>query len=332
MPFHYPEKPGVENGGNLVEKLIDAMVIAPLAQILAWILGGDRSDWDTLDEVQRNFIPALIKLPLRALSIILGGGSVDGVDGVTQNNLLGQIPVIGPLVQAVTGIANAGMNFLAGFFGGFKKATAGRAPGNGEGVTPEVQETFAFQSATANTASVAADAALVAKEVADEALVSAQATEQQLAGIIGYGCRYMASSPGVTTAPKVMPFDSPIGPVLGVESLAGGRYRLLSKGLWRMEAQVMFESAPLAPPMCYMDITVRNPSGGEYARLRAQVSNDARTTVTNVMPVVVPAAGYTVEVQAWTSSIPLLGGNWRTVGGGYSNTRFSVFKISDETS
>ena len=155
---------------------------------------------------------------------------------------------------------------------------------------------------------------------------------QKLEGVIGYGCRYMSSSPGVTTSPTVMPFDTQIGPAVGVTLQSGGRYRLDSKGLWRFEAQTFFQTANLAPPRCFMDIVIRNPSGAEFARLKAMGSTDQGLTITNVMPVVIPAAGYTVEVQAWTSSLPIVGASWRSIVGGLGTTRFSVFKISSETS
>lgn len=155
---------------------------------------------------------------------------------------------------------------------------------------------------------------------------------QKLEGVIGYGCRYMSSSPGVNTSPAVMPFDTQVGPAVGVTLQSGGRYRLDSKGLWRFEAQTYFATAPLAPPRCFMDIVIRTPGGAEFARLKAMGSTDQGLTITNVMPVAIPTAGYTVEVQAWTSGLPLFNSSWRSISGGLGNTRFSVFKISTETS
>lgn len=164
------------------------------------------------------------------------------------------------------------------------------------------------------------------------AVLDLQDKTQKLEGVIGYACRYMSASPGVTTSPQTMPFDTQVGPIVGVTPQSGGRFRLDSKGLWRMEAQVRFWGASLAPPRCYMDIVIRTPAGAEFTRLKAMASSDDEITVTNVMPVVIPAAGYTAEVQAWTSALPLVGGNWRGIGGGIQTTRFSTFKISDETS
>ncbi|MFT4087402.1 MAG: hypothetical protein QM658_09655 [Gordonia sp. (in: high G+C Gram-positive bacteria)] len=159
-----------------------------------------------------------------------------------------------------------------------------------------------------------------------------QSRTQALQGVIGYGCRYMSSSPGVTTSPSVMPFDTQVGPAVGVTLSSGGRFTLGSKGLWELSAQVRFWGAKFAPPKCFMDIVVRDGGGTEIARIKSIQSSEDELTIPNSMPVVIPAAGCTVEVQAWTSAIAVIGGNWRGIGGGYSTTRFWVNKISDETS
>lgn len=166
----------------------------------------------------------------------------------------------------------------------------------------------------------------------DTAIGDLQDKTQALEGVIGYGCRYMSTGAGVQTSPATLNFDTQVGPALGVTLLSGGKYRLNSKGLWRFESQVIFNDSKWSPPRCYMDIVIKDTSGNEFARLKALAVSDAPITVTNVMPVVIPAAGYTAEVQAWTSSLPLIGAAWRTIGSGLSYTRFSVFKISSETS
>ncbi|WP_345314437.1 hypothetical protein [Gordonia alkaliphila] len=166
---------------------------------------------------------------------------------------------------------------------------------------------------------------------AEADIVDLQDRSQALEGVVGYGSAYMSGSPGVSTSATLMQFDQRVGPMVGA-TLAGGRFTLGSKGLWRFEAQVRFWGAKYAPPKCFMDIIIRNSGGTEIARLKAMASSDDEITVTNVMPAVVPSAGCTAEVVAWTSAIPIIGGNWRGIGGGYSTTRFSVFKISEETS
>lgn len=158
---------------------------------------------------------------------------------------------------------------------------------------------------------------------------------QQLEGVIGHGSAYMPTSPGATTSAERMPFGtteaSRVGPQVGVEWLGDGRVRLLSRGLWDVSAQVEFWGGLLMPPGTFMDVVVRNPSGGLFYRMKAKASTSDNVTVTNVTSVTVPDAGYTVEVQAWTSSIPL-GGTFRGISGGLETTRLMVRKISQETS
>ena len=156
-----------------------------------------------------------------------------------------------------------------------------------------------------------------------------QDTTLELQGVVGYGSCYMSSSPGVNTSPRLMPFDSVVGSHKGV-TLSGGKYTLGSKGLWRFEAQVRFWGAKYAPPKCFMDIVIRAPGGAEITRLKAMASSEDEITISNVMPAVVPTAGCTAEVEARTNGLPVFG-NWRGIGGGMQTTRFSVFKISEET-
>lgn len=53
-------------------KAFEKMLLAPLSYLLAWILGGSATDWDTLAEVQANLIPALMRLPIKILAQLLG--------------------------------------------------------------------------------------------------------------------------------------------------------------------------------------------------------------------------------------------------------------------
>lgn len=66
----------------LGEKLFNRIVMEPLSHLLAWILGDEPDDWDTLEELRDNLIPALIRLPLRILVL-----------------LIGDIPIIGDAVE-----------------------------------------------------------------------------------------------------------------------------------------------------------------------------------------------------------------------------------------
>lgn len=166
----------------------------------------------------------------------------------------------------------------------------------------------------------------------EDTVVDLQSKTQELADVVGFACRYMATSPGVSTSPSVMPFDVQVGPYVGVTLQPSGRFRLDSKGLWELNAQVRFWGAKWAPPKCFMDIVVRDPGGTEIARLKSIQSSEDELTIPNAMPVVIPSAGCTVEVVAWTSAIPIIGGNWRGIGGGLGTTRFWVKKMSSETS
>lgn len=163
----------------------------------------------------------------------------------------------------------------------------------------------------------------------DAAIVDLQDQTQVLEGVIGHGTRYMSTSPGVTTSPKTMPFDVRVGPLVGVTLQSGGKFRLDSKGLWDFHAQCEFTGGFLCPPEVYMDIVVRNPAGVEVGRRKAKGSSQDPVTVYNYYSYTIPSAGYTVEIQAWTASLPALG-NWRGISGGLQTTGFSARKISAE--
>ncbi|ANA85339.1 minor tail protein [Gordonia phage Phlop] len=53
-------------------------VLKPLALLLSWVVGGSPSDWDTIEEIRDNLIPALIRLPLKILVGLIGGIPVVG--------------------------------------------------------------------------------------------------------------------------------------------------------------------------------------------------------------------------------------------------------------
>lgn len=81
MPWRYPGKrPSVPptSLAELWDRVRDALLIAPFSWLLALILGGDPEDWDTLDEIQANLLPALIRLPLKILVTLIGGIPVVG--------------------------------------------------------------------------------------------------------------------------------------------------------------------------------------------------------------------------------------------------------------
>lgn len=58
--------------------VLQMLIFTPLSYLLAWIVDGDPEDYDTLEEIQDNLIPALIRLPLRILAQLIGGIPIIG--------------------------------------------------------------------------------------------------------------------------------------------------------------------------------------------------------------------------------------------------------------
>lgn len=74
------KKPGIGSDRleEIFETFLNAIIIAPFAWLLALILGGEPEDWDTLEELRDNLIPALIRLPIRIIVDILGNVPIIG--------------------------------------------------------------------------------------------------------------------------------------------------------------------------------------------------------------------------------------------------------------
>lgn len=140
----------------------------------------------------------------------------------------------------------------------------------------------------------------------------------------------MLSSPGTTTSPERMPFTTPTRVPKGMTHLGGGLWRFDSAGEHDVTAQVEFWGGALMPPGTHMEILMRNASGAIVDGVTAHADSTANITVTNVTSFEVPAPGYTVEVRAWTDKIPLVGGSFRGIRGGYATTRFMVRKFDLE--
>lgn len=154
-----------------------------------------------------------------------------------------------------------------------------------------------------------------------------QDTTTDLSLATGHATAYMSSSPGTTTTSTRMPFTSQSGTIRGVTNLADGRWRLDSAGEWDLSAQVEFWGGLLMPPETFLEILVRDPSGGVYDGITAIADSNKNITVTNVTSTVVPEPGYTVEVRAWTGGIPVVGGSFRGIRGGYGTTRLRIRKF-----
>lgn len=66
------------NGFFGLRPVLQMLIFTPLSYLLAWIVDGDPEDWDSLEEIQDNLIPALIRLPLRILAQLIGGIPIIG--------------------------------------------------------------------------------------------------------------------------------------------------------------------------------------------------------------------------------------------------------------
>ncbi|MDT0223453.1 hypothetical protein [Gordonia sp. AC31] len=66
------------NGFFGLRPVLQMLIFTPLSYLLAWIVDGNPDDYDTLEEIQDNLIPALIRLPLRILAQLIGGIPIVG--------------------------------------------------------------------------------------------------------------------------------------------------------------------------------------------------------------------------------------------------------------
>ncbi|MFN8054359.1 hypothetical protein [Gordonia sp. (in: high G+C Gram-positive bacteria)] len=77
-----------------------ATALRALAMLLAWLTDTDPEDWDALEEIQANLIPAIMRLPLRIIVELL-------------SDLLGAIPVIGDDIEGALANWLAGVSSVA---------------------------------------------------------------------------------------------------------------------------------------------------------------------------------------------------------------------------
>lgn len=145
-----------------------------------------------------------------------------------------------------------------------------------------------------------------------------------LSPLLDYGSAYMNAVTPIAN-PITLPFTNQVGPMRGCE-LAGGRIRLLDKGLWDVRCQVWFNGVgAIQTSTVNWEIRVLRPDTSLYSVTAATFSSDQRTSSTNVASVVVPEAGYLVE--AYVSFIA----SGRVVDGGPSRNRLTVQHISRDT-
>lgn len=105
-----PGSPTLESADDLPDLMVDffaglpvdlaSMALRALAMLLAWLTDTDPEDWDTLEEIQANLIPAIMRLPLRIIVELL-------------SDLLGAIPVIGDDIEGALANWLAGVSSVA---------------------------------------------------------------------------------------------------------------------------------------------------------------------------------------------------------------------------
>lgn len=156
----------------------------------------------------------------------------------------------------------------------------------------------------------------------EEELASLQDAMQELLGVIGYGNFYMNKTHTWSLKEERMKYDQKIGPLVGCR-LDNQGIILESKGLWEISAQTWFDYYAIGVKGVSLQVRVFAPNGSLIAtRSATGNSGDAISLYTEV-PVVVPTAGYRVEI--WASSA--LG---RGILGGSARNGVSVKKISQE--
>lgn len=219
------------------------------------------------------------------------------VSGIT--GWLGNIPIIGDLIKAAQGITT-------GLAGGMLV----------------VANTFLGRWSQANdTEAVANDT------VAD--VYDLQTRAQALEGVVGYASARMSGAFTPGTAFARVPFNTPLGPRVGVDhSASTSEFTLTSKGLWEFSYKVTWDLL-LGPVShgAFTSLVVRDSFGAEFYRASMlQDTNDSEWTMNETGRFVVPAAGYKVSVEARG------GVNYRGLRGEVGFNQLNVVKISDETS
>lgn len=129
-----------------------------------------------------------------------------------------------------------------------------------------------------------------------------------LGSLLDYGATFMDALSGFNVSGR-MPFNKQIGPMKGVTLLPNGRMRLDSPGQWNLYSQITVDWLPILDPNVTLVSCVRDTRGKEYSVKEVRDASNWVMTLSAFHPVVVPAAGYTVEVEAKFSVLrKVLGG------------------------
>lgn len=165
-------------------------------------------------------------------------------------------------------------------------------------------------------------------------ILDLQDRTQILEGITGYASFVMPinwflgldqNNPGKRT----LPFTRQVGPWVGVDQGGGagsGVVRLLSKGLWRVDAQTRVrDTIYTGAQKCYIQILVLDPSGAVFSLKESELDTDVDGygTLKVDHTFVVPAAGYFVLAHVYSA-------RWRWFMGGTKYSSLSLVKHSSE--
>lgn len=118
-----------------------------------------------------------------------------------------------------------------------------------------------------------------------------------LGALLDYGATYMDQLSGFNVE-GLMPFNRQIGPMKGCTLLPGGKLRLDSPGQWNIFSQITVDWLPILDPNVWLISRVRDDTGAEYSVKEVRDSSNWVMTLSCTHPVVVPAPGYTVEIEA----------------------------------
>lgn len=151
-----------------------------------------------------------------------------------------------------------------------------------------------------------------------------------LEGVVAYGNTSMDRNEWIVISDandgRYLPFSLQVGPMKGVQLVTRGQigvgYRLLSKGVWRVDALVeVWDTSFTGGDWADLDVVVFRPDGTEYERKRFNVRAiaEARVSLGGPHSFVVPDPGYEVFCMGRS-------GKWRRFMGGTLWSTFSVNK------
>ncbi|MGB3358113.1 MAG: hypothetical protein WA972_20980 [Rhodococcus qingshengii] len=143
-----------------------------------------------------------------------------------------------------------------------------------------------------------------------------------LSPLLDFGSVYMSESTSIFSS-GLMNFDTQIGPMQRCRKGNSGIV-LDAEGLWDIRAQLWFGTT-IGNERCGWEIRVYRPNGTLYSVQRAQKNSQSEQSDTNITSVVVPAAGF--YIQVWVTQIA----NIRSVLAGPSRNRLTVQHISRDT-